>query len=438
MRAIIGRFTVLLCLAVLVANVVAASALADIGGCPKGLSQLDCAAIFGNWPNWIPDDGTACSSSTTTDTIPGGDNKQKAFNYFVSKGLSDIQAAAIVGNLIVESSVSTSADQSNGPGLGIAQWGNPGRWNTLEDFATQQGRDKFDLGLQLDFMWHELQEQPYSTALDNTKKQTSIEDATAYFMGTAEAGLHPGNVVDSVAQSYIDKDGRFVGYENPGTPHLDLRIQAAQITLNSFGGGSSGGVSGSDASCGSSGSVDCSGSSAATDASSGALSQVRQQVVCLAQAELALWTSGQMKVGYRSSSADSFAKYSQNNDELWCADFASWIYNQAGYPIGTSPNWRVASVDGIHTIGDQDQKFHYHAAGNYTPKPGDLVLHQTRAQSHVNIVISVNANANSMVIIGGDQPPTTSAGYPDGSVVSKYSLASFSGTDNITGYVSPD
>lgn len=432
MRTIVGRFVVVLCLVVLVVGGFASSAFAAIS-CPAGMSDLDCQAILGNWPNWIPDTGSTCNGSTTTDTIPGGDNKQKAFNYFVGKGLTDIQAAAVVGNLIAESSVNTSADQPSGPGMGIAQWSNPGRWDALVAFAAQQGRDKFDLGLQLDFMWHELQADPYSTALANTKKQTTIADATGYFMGTAS----PIAQSDPATDAFIAAHGKVVGYENPGIPHLDARIKAAQITLNSFGGGGSGGVSGSDASCGSSGSVDCSGPSTA-GTSSGALSQVRQQVVCLAQAELSQWKSGKMKVGFRADSADSFSKYSQNSDELWCADFASWVYNQAGYPIGPSASsWRVASVAGIQQIGQSGQKFHYHAAAGYTPKPGDLVIHLS-GESHVNIVVSVNTNNSSMIMVGGDQSPTTNAGYPDGSVVSKYSAGSFSGTDGITGYVSPD
>jgi hypothetical protein len=710
-RLLAKRFVTLLCSAVLLLNILTGVVAADVKGCPEGMSQLDCAAVLNGWENWIPEDGSACTTSSEP-VLAGADNKAKAYNYFVDKGLDEIQASAIVGNLIAESSLNTSADQPNGAGMGIAQWGNPGRWNTLEQFAADQGRDKFSLGLQLDFIWHELQG-GYAKVLDNLKKQTTIEDATAWFMGTALAGIPPGTTVDPVTQSYIDKYGRFGGYEDPGTPHLDIRIKAAQLTQQSFG---SGGVSGTentssegcisgtpaesfnvatynlldaeahpddsrsvggcnrgdskDPLCinartsrqaqiitgggnpafdvvgtqetspkqytalkaaltnydvyptnnsGLSNGVDgetaiwwnkdafslagqgkvaqlsnidkkvsapwvelqtsgghkifflsvhyanttfggsveehkaaakltldfvkahqtagpvfvvgdfnehfeqgpvpkatvpdaayCAltadgimqnlydmgkdnpidkpcptksnpgpnyinggkdqmyvtpasdlsstgwtqpgesgiyaqasdhmpvyasmnfAAQTSTSVSCGGTTQsnLREAVVCLAQAELALWKSGQMGPGH------DFFKYSENVDELWCADFASWIFKQAGYPIGPSAsNWRVPSVQGIKQVGEDDKKFHYHDAAGYTPKPGDLVIHLS-GQSHVNIATSVNSNTHTLTMIGGDQ--THGNGGADNNIVSEYSVHAFSGTDGITGYVSPD
>lgn len=34
--------------------------------CPTGMSQLDCAAIYGNWPNWVPDNGSSSCGQATT------------------------------------------------------------------------------------------------------------------------------------------------------------------------------------------------------------------------------------------------------------------------------------------------------------------------------------------------------------------------------------
>jgi hypothetical protein len=87
-------------------------------------------------------------------------NGRTAFNYFVSKGLSETQSAGIVGNLMQESSVRPTAVQPGGPGRGIAQWSIGGRWNTgrnnLTTFAAGRGADKWALQTQLDFMWQEL------------------------------------------------------------------------------------------------------------------------------------------------------------------------------------------------------------------------------------------------------------------------------------------
>jgi hypothetical protein len=180
------------------------------------------------------------------------------------------------------------------------------------------------------------------------------------------------------------------------------------------------------------GAVNCNSTATASAAGSGStsgLSQLRQNVVCLTKAELALWASGKMKAGH------DFFKYSEGRDELWCADFASWIYWKSGYPIGpSSSDWNVPRVVDIQAIGQKNSKFHYHTAGGYTPKPGDMVIHLD-GQSHVNIVVSVNTNSKSMTIIGGDQH---GSGGADGNVVNEYTESINTGDDGITGYVSPD
>src|SRR4051812_1918394 len=49
-------------------------------------------------------------------------NDEIAFDYFVSKGLTERQSAGIVGNLVQESGspINPYADQPGGPGMGIA------------------------------------------------------------------------------------------------------------------------------------------------------------------------------------------------------------------------------------------------------------------------------------------------------------------------------
>jgi tail lysozyme len=88
-------------------------------------------------------------------------NPHTAFNFFVAKGLTEIQAAGIVGNLMQESSVlPTAVELGGGPGRGIAQWSIGGRWNRGSDsaasFAAARGADRWALQTQLDFVWYEL------------------------------------------------------------------------------------------------------------------------------------------------------------------------------------------------------------------------------------------------------------------------------------------
>ena len=85
-----------------------------------------------------------------------------AFEFFVGKGLTDVQAAGIVGNLDQESGMSpTIAQYGGGPGRGIAQWSVGERWDTSKDdnvawYAAQQGASATSLNLQLEFIWYEL------------------------------------------------------------------------------------------------------------------------------------------------------------------------------------------------------------------------------------------------------------------------------------------
>ncbi len=157
---------------------------------------------------------------------------------------------------------------------------------------------------------------------------------------------------------------------------------------------------------------------------------LRNGIVCLAEQQLHLWESGQLKPG-----TNAYFKYTNNRSEEWCADFASWIYNQAGYPLGPAgsygPSWDIPYVGNLVVPPQDASKFTYHSvASGYTPQPGDLAIH---GNQHVNIVIKVSGSTITM--IGGDQ------GTPNfqNNFVSEYSVNSpASDPVPITGYVSPN
>jgi hypothetical protein len=112
-------------------------------------------------------------------------NDVTACNYFVGKGLTNYQAAGIVGNLDQESGVSPTAVQAGGPGRGIAQWSVGGRWDTDSKdnavwYAGQEGQSVDALTLQLDFIWYELT--TFSGyGLASLKASTNVTDATVAF-----------------------------------------------------------------------------------------------------------------------------------------------------------------------------------------------------------------------------------------------------------------
>jgi MYXO-CTERM domain-containing protein len=113
-------------------------------------------------------------------------NDQAAYDYFREKGLSSFQAAGIVGNLDQESGVDpTIAQQGGGPGRGIAQWSVGGRWDTdqgdnLVAFAAQEGQSPDSLGVQLDFIWYELQSFS-GYGLVKLQATTNVTDAATEF-----------------------------------------------------------------------------------------------------------------------------------------------------------------------------------------------------------------------------------------------------------------
>ncbi len=349
-----------------------------------------------------PASATNCSCSTGgATTLTGNDNKQKIFNYFLDKGLSPEQAAGIDGNFGQESGWNPSS-----PGGYLAQW-TGSRLTALQTFAQKAGKPVTDLGVQLDYIWADLTNAPgaggdYSHVLSSVKAAKTVEDATVQFMGTASVG------------------GSVDGYENPGDPQLQNRIDYANQIFNQYGSAAGGIDSGSP--CG--GVVNCSGS---VPGATG-LSDIRRNVVCIAQQELKLWQS---KPGYPHPgfAQNGYLKYSQNRTEEWCADFATWVYNEANYPVD-KPDWNVAYVPDIQSIGEQNKNFHWHpASSGYTPKPGDLAIH---GSSHVNIFVS--SSGNTATYIGGDQGDGP---YPGGSIVSTETGNGY--YDNgITGYVSPD
>lgn len=144
-------------------------------------------------------------------------SQKTAYNFFVGKGLKPYQAAAIVGNLIQESSVDANAIQyGGGPGRGIAQWSVGGRWDhdyhdNMTWYASQHGLNRWSLGAQLDFIWYELTDVGYG--LGTLKNSSSLTSATIDFE---------------------------VDFEGCGQCDQSKRIAYAQQVLSAYGGGNKG------------------------------------------------------------------------------------------------------------------------------------------------------------------------------------------------------
>jgi len=139
-----------------------------------------------------------------------------AFEFFKSKGLTDEQAAGIVGNLDHEGGMNPAQRQvGGGPGRGIAQWSAGERWDTtpgdnVVDFAAKMGKSPTSLEAQLEFTWYELNKFPYM-GLKKLRAAKTVDQSTTVF------------------QDYYERP-------NKKLAHTDSRLAHAKAALAAFGG----------------------------------------------------------------------------------------------------------------------------------------------------------------------------------------------------------
>ena len=110
-----------------------------------------------------------------------GKGAEKVWNFFRSKGLSEIAVSGIVGNADEESRFDPRArGRGMGPNgsdaIGLFQWGEMARWKTLESFAKKNKLDPWDLDTQLRFSWVELGGS-FNPALESIKVAKTPEEA---------------------------------------------------------------------------------------------------------------------------------------------------------------------------------------------------------------------------------------------------------------------
>jgi hypothetical protein len=87
--------------------------------------------------------------------------------------------------------------------------------------------------------------------------------------------------------------------------------------------------------------------------------------------------------------------YTGGAQEPWCADFISWIFKQAGHPLGSGSNWKIPAAVDIEKWFQQNGTWVTNAPGAPPPQPGD-VYYTNHAiggtGDHVGIVDSVSGS----------------------------------------------
>lgn len=96
--------------------------------------------------------------------------------------------------------------------------------------------------------------------------------------------------------------------------------------------------------------------------------------------------------------------YSQGERQDWCANFVSWVHQQAGVPFVNPHNggWRIPGVRSLETYYRTTGRWHSADSG-YVPQPGDAILYDTTSQrgEHVNILLRYQDG--KLTTVGGNE-----------------------------------
>lgn len=162
-------------------------------------------------------DAVACAPPGSSTTLIGDSNEEKAWNFFIAKGLTPEQTAGIIGNLMQESGMIPDNQENNKPwptgGWGIAQWTGSRRTDIskavigagLPYTNESTPADKIDplLAFELDYLWQEATDRGDIAKLKN---ETTVEGAVISWERNFEIAGNPvlGNRL-TLAQSAYDK-----------------------------------------------------------------------------------------------------------------------------------------------------------------------------------------------------------------------------------------
>lgn len=103
---------------------------------------------------------------------------------------------------------------------------------------------------------------------------------------------------------------------------------------------------------------------------------------------------------------DTILAYTEGFEESWCADFLSWVFNEADTPF-THPDtgyWRIPGVLTLQAYYEQQDA--YHDIGEYTPVFGDVAFYfgetpDGSSAEHVAMVLAVEGD--TIITIGGNE-----------------------------------
>ncbi|QQS21800.1 glucosaminidase domain-containing protein [Candidatus Saccharibacteria bacterium] len=164
-------------------------------------------------------------------SLVGNNDAEKAFNFFLSKGISKGGSAGIVGNLMRETGGDTytlNTRASNGSHWGIVQW-DSGRWSNLKNFASSTNADIYSLSVQLAFAWKEMSESStYRSVIPLLKSALNTPE------GAAQAAVDYSRIVE-VSGEYSLTGPRATNAQRALVDFQDNEAPGANSTSGSCG-----------------------------------------------------------------------------------------------------------------------------------------------------------------------------------------------------------
>jgi hypothetical protein len=179
-------------------------------------------------------------------------------------------------------------------------------------------------------------------------------------------------------------------------------------------------------------------------ASGSTLSPLRARIVSIAQGQLGYTTDPSNTYcnkfsAYWNAGVDDCGG-NGNLDEEWCADFAAWVWKEAGAVVAyqLAPGYLNGDSASFYVWGTDHGTWHPAGSG-YVPQPGDVAVYglDTSAETavHVAVVVGTTGDNDAPDVVNGDGDRT---GYSVVEVGNSQSYADVKGKGApLSGYVSP-
>lgn len=156
--------------------------------------------------------------------MTGDTYEEQAWSYFLGKGFNKKAIAGVMGNLQQESGINPTTIQGNGrgPGTGLVQWGDSmdgGRWNALEKWAKAEGKDKWDMQTQLDYLWLEMTNGSHDAYWRRAGTAVGID-----LSGSKEEPVKKFGAINNIEKAMIAFE---LTIERAGKKHNETRLKYA-------------------------------------------------------------------------------------------------------------------------------------------------------------------------------------------------------------------